>query len=135
MKKLFFLLVALPIFAFANPIEPIEGEELNINAINQALSSGNADALGFYFDESIEVAILGEEDIYSKSEAIGKVKSFFAKNMPDGFSQVHQGSSKGNDSEYCIGNMKAGGTTFRVYVYLGNTKGKKVIQELRFDKA
>ncbi len=129
MKNLFFLMLALPVFAFAT-----EPEDVNIDAITGALSSGNAEALGAYFDESVEVAVLDDENIYSKAEAIAKVKDFFAKNPPTAFSQVHQGASKGKDSQYCIGNMTAGGKTFRVYVYLGNTGGKSMIQELRFDK-
>lgn len=133
MKNLFFLLLAAPMLAFNTPVETDSAAD--INGITQALSSGDADALGSFFDESVEVAILGDEDIYDKSEAVQKVKIFFGKNKPSAFSQVHQGSSKGNDSQYCIGNMKAGSSTFRVYVYLGNNGGKKLIQELRFDKS
>lgn len=129
MKNLFFLLLTLPMFAFTS-----NDLDQNMEAITQAIRSGNADALGSYFDESVEVAILEDEDIYNKSEAIGKVKTFFSKYKPNNFSQVHQGKSKGSDSEYCIGNMVSGGTTFRVYVFVGNSGGKKLIQELRFDK-
>lgn len=129
MKNLFFLVLALPMLSFS----PVS-EGTDIDAISGALSSGNADALGNFFDESVEVAVLDDEDIYSKAEAIAKVKKFFAQNPPSTFSQVHQGASKGKDSQYCIGNMTAGGKTFRVYVYLGNNGNKPLIQELRFDK-
>ncbi|MGK0365724.1 MAG: hypothetical protein ACI85O_002792 [Saprospiraceae bacterium] len=129
MKNLLILLLAIPMFSFTTT-----GEETNIDAITKALSSGDAETLGSFFDESVEVAILDVEDIYDKPEAIQKVKSFFSQNKPSAFSQVHQGSSKGNDSQYCIGNMTAGGKTFRVYVYLGNTGNKTLIQEIRFDK-
>jgi len=128
MKNLLIMLLAVPMFAFTS------GETYNIDSITKALSSGDAETLGSFFDESVEVAILDAEDIYDKSEAVQKVKTFFTKNKPTAFSQVHQGSSKGNDSQYCIGNMTAGGKTFRVYVYLGNNGGKTLIQELRFDK-
>jgi hypothetical protein len=128
MKNLLILLLAIPMFSFT------AGEGASIDAITKALSSGDAETLGSFFDESVEVAILDVEDIYDKPEAVKKVKSFFTQNKPSAFSQVHQGSSKGKDSQYCIGNMTAGGKTFRVYVYLGNTGSKTLIQEIRFDK-
>ncbi|MCB0521576.1 MAG: DUF4783 domain-containing protein, partial [Saprospiraceae bacterium] len=45
-----------------------------------------------------------------------------------------QGASKGQDSQYCIGNLVASSGTFRVYVYMKVSGGKYLIQELRFDK-
>ena len=126
MKKFFFLLMLLPALAAT--------DALNIDTINKAISSGDADTLGKYFDESVELSILDEEDIYSKAEAVTKVKSFFAKHQPSGFSKVHEGTSKGNDSRYSIGNLKAGGGSFRVYVYTKEAGSGVVIQELRFDR-
>ncbi len=102
--------------------------------ITKAISSGDADALGQYFDQSVEVAVLDQEDIYDKAKAITVVKQFFAKNAPKSFSQVHQGASKGADSQYVIGNMTSNGGTFRVYIYVKMSGGKTLIQELRFDK-
>lgn len=109
-------------------------ESSNLEQITQAISSGNANALGSYFDRNVEIAVLDEEDIYSKAEAIKVVQRFFNENQPKSFSQVHKGTSKGSDSQYCIGNMSTGGGTFRVYVYMKTNGGDYLIQELRFDK-
>ena len=109
-------------------------EQQNLDAITKAISSGNADALGQYFDSNVEVAVMDKEETYSKAEAIKVVKEFFAKNKPSSFKQVHQGASKGQDSQYCIGNMTATSGTYRVYIYMKVSGGKGVIQELRFDK-
>lgn len=106
----------------------------NLPDITKAISSGDADALGQYFDQSVEVAVLDQEDIYDKAQAVGVVKQFFAKNAPKSFSQVHQGASKGADSQYVIGNLNTSGGTFRAYVYVKTSGGKTLIQELRFDK-
>lgn len=128
MKKFLFVLFLTPMLSFVNL------EELNLDAITKAISSGNADVLGQYFDANVEIAIQDKEDTYSKSEAIKVVKDFFSKNKPSSFKQVHQGASKGQDSQYCIGNLTATSGTFRVYIYLKVSTGKQVIQELRFDK-
>jgi len=102
--------------------------------ITKAISNGDAATLGQYFDQSVTVAILDQEDIYDKAGAINAVKQFFAKNAPRGFSQVHQGTSKGADSQYVIGNLNTSGGTFRAYIYVKSADGKTLIQELRFDK-
>ncbi len=128
MKNLLFFLLLAPMVAFVNI------EQQNLDAITKAISSGNADALGQYFDSNVEVAVMDKEETYSKAEAIKVVKEFFAKNKPSSFKQVHQGASKGQDSQYCIGNMTATSGTYRVYIYMKVSGGKGVIQELRFDK-
>jgi len=106
----------------------------NLPDITKAISSGDATSLGQYFDQSVTVAILDQEDIYDKAGATNAVKQFFAKNTPKGFSQVHQGASKGADSQYVIGNLTTSGGTFRAYIYVKSSGGKTLIQELRFDK-
>jgi hypothetical protein len=108
--------------------------DANLSEISKALRNGNADELAQYFDQTVEIAILDEEDQYDKAEAKQIVKNFFAKYKPSAYNQVHQGVSKGKDSQYTIGNLKANGDTFRVYVYMKVSGGKYIIQELRFDK-
>ncbi len=128
MKNFLFVLLLFPSIAFVNV------EELNLDAITKAISSGNADALGQYFDSNVEIAVMDKEETYAKAQAIQVMKDFFAKNKPSTFKQVHQGASKGQDSQYCIGNMTASSGTYRVYIYMKVSGGKQVIQELRFDK-
>lgn len=106
----------------------------NLSAISKALSEGNVAALEQYLDNQVEISILDKEDVYRKDEAVRVLKEFFSQNKPSSFSQVHQGASKGQDSQYCIGNLVANTGTFRVYIYLKVVNGKHLIQELRFDK-
>ena len=127
MKFILFWLVIAPIAFFT--------EELpNIGAITKAINDGDANTLGQFFDETVEIAILDSEDMYSKTQAIAKVKAFFDTTKPKSFKEMHQGTSKGQDSQYCIGNLTAGNGTYRVYIYMKVSGGKTVIQELRFDK-
>ena len=122
------------LFAFATmSMAPVENFQLS--AITKAISAGNADALGQYFDSKVEVAVKDVEKTYSKAEAIKIVKDFFAKNKPTSFKQVHQGASKGQDSQYVIGNMTAQSGAYRVYVFMKVDGDKHVIQELRFDRS
>lgn len=125
MKNLMFIFLLLPSIAMVQP---------NANGISKAISSGDAVALSQYFDQSIEISILDDVDMYDKAEAVQTLKSFFAKNKPKSYSQMHQGTSKGKDSQYTIGNLVTAANSYRVYVYLKVDNGQQLIQELRFDK-
>lgn len=102
--------------------------------ITRAISTGDVDALAQHFDQTVEIAVLDQEDMYDKATAVKIVKDFFAKNQPSSFKEVHQGTSKGADSQYVIGNMVTSGGTYRVYIYMKVSGSKMIIQELRFDK-
>ena len=109
-------------------------EDSNLSGITQAIGNGNTEALSQYFDQSVEIAVLDDEDVYSKDQAVEIVKTFFASNQPKSFVKAHEGTSRGNDSQYCIGNLETSTQTFRVYIYMKVTGSKYLVQELRFDK-
>lgn len=124
MKQFLLALLFFPALAFAQDGMP---------QITKALNSGDADALGAYFDESIELSILDEEGIYNKAQALQKVRRFLSQNAVTSFVEVHQGVSRSSDSKYVIGNIVTSSGTYRVYLYLSNINGKMIIQEFRFD--
>ena len=125
MKKFLGLLVFLPFLLGANT---------TTKDIFQALASGDADALGLYFDQQIEVVLTNKEGRMAKTEAIQAVKTFFAQNKPSGFSNMHQGDSKNSGAKYAIGNLTTASGTYRVYVYMKYNGATPVIQEIRIDK-
>jgi len=124
MKQLLFVLMFLPLFAIG---------QSGMAQITKALSSGDIETLGNYFDESIELSILEEEGIYNKAQALQKVRRFLTQNKVSSFAEVHQGATRSSDSQYVIGNLSTNGGTYRVYLYLTNSGGKMIIQEFRFD--
>ncbi|TNE48796.1 MAG: DUF4783 domain-containing protein [Bacteroidetes bacterium] len=128
MKNLLFLLLFAPFALAAYQGNP------SLDAISKALSAGDADALSQYFADNVEISILDKEQLYPKAKAKEAVRAFFDANKPKSFSQVHQGTSRENSDQYCIGNMSASTGSYRVYLYLKVSGGSAVIQEIRFDK-
>ena len=124
MKNLLFVLLALPLLAMTQG---------SLQQITSAIGKGNAEALAPFFDASVEISILEDVDIYDKQEAVSVVKGFFATHAPKGYSQVHEGTSKGKDSRYVIGKLNTSDGAYRVYLYLRSEGDKEIIQELRFD--
>lgn len=102
--------------------------------ITKALGTGDTDALAAIMDAEVDLSILGEDDFYSREQARQKLGAFFTANTPSSFSQVHQGSSKSDNEEYCIGNLTTKTGVYRVYILIAKESGKAVLQELRFDR-
>ncbi len=120
MKNLMFLILLIPCLAATQ----------SLDSISKALSKGDVESLSTYFDDNVEI----DDDFYDKKEATQVVKKFFSKHPPKSFSLIHQGTSKGENSKYFIGNLNTGSSTFRVYIYIKSSGSKDRIQELRFDK-
>jgi len=123
-KYTFLFCCLLPLFAFQMD---------SMNEIAQAIKAGDANGLGRYMADPIELAILGSESNYSKAEAIQKLQAFFGQNKPMGFSQVHEGTSKGQGSKYCLGNLETSTKTFRVYYLVTLEADTYKLQELRIE--
>lgn len=124
MKNLLIALIfAIPMLAFTD----YESE------ITKAIGKGDIETLAQYFDETVEICILDLEDLLDKDEAKAAIKSFFEKNKPNSFQVVHNGTSKGQDSKYFIGDLNTNTSMFRVYVYMKNTSDSYLIQEIRFE--
>ena len=128
MKNLIFLLFFAPVVVFANQGNP------SLEAISKALNAGDVENLSKYFAYNVEISILDNEQVYTKAKATEVVRSFFNSNKPKTFSQVHQGTSRENSDQYCIGNMTAANGSYRVYIYLKMNGANASNQEIRFDK-
>jgi hypothetical protein len=105
-----------------------------IGEVTDALGRGDLAALKGMMDAEVDLSLPTEENLYSREQAASKLQAFFAANAPAGFSQVHQGSSKSDDAEYCIGNLATATGSYRVYVYVARKGDRMVLQELRFDR-
>ena len=84
--------------------------------IARYLGNGDAEKLSAWFSGSMEITILGESNTCSRSQAKQILKSFYTSYTPRSFEVTHK-ASQGN-VKYAIGNLKAGGETFVVTVFL-----------------
>ena len=129
------ILITLLIAALAPALSALpSGLPLSVADIGRAIGNGNVEQLTQFMDAEVELSILEEEDLYSRSEAATRLRQFFAKFGPKAFNQVHQGSSKAADAEYVIGNLATERGNLRVYIYVAKRGDRVVLQELRFDR-
>ena len=102
----------------------------NLSSISKAMNSGDASALSQFFDDKVELSILDDENLYDKAGAQKALDAFFTKHKPKSYQRVHDGTSKGAGSKYTIGDLKAGNSVFRVYIYMKVAGSKYTIQEI-----
>ena len=103
------------------------------DAVTTALAKGDVAALSKFLDNTVELALPGLDDIYTREQATAKLKGFFGLHPPTGFSRVHGGTSRGEVGAYVIGSLKSGNASFRVYLY-GVGEATPTIQEIRIEE-
>jgi len=118
------IVVGLLFIAFT---QSVNSQSFPDKIVNSFLN-GNTTELAEFFNNSIELIILNEENVYSKSQAEQILKSFFKKNPPDSFVIIHEGGKE--VSRYAIGKLKSSTGTFRVTIYLSKNS---FIHQLRIE--
>jgi len=100
-------------------------------SLTEALKTGNSSMLSQHFNSSIEMAIPGQDDIYSKQQAELIAKDFFAKHVPKDFVLLHQGGKEG--SQYAIGRLITNNGDFRITLLIKLREDTPFIHQLRFE--
>jgi len=118
---LFFLLSA---FTYQSDEIP-EGITLSVRA-------GNAAELAKYFYTNIELVILDNEDVYSKTQAEQILRKFFTDHHPTSFKIIFEGGKE--TSRYAIGSLTTSTGNFRVYFLIKDQDGSPLIHQLRIEQ-
>jgi len=104
-----------------------------LEKIGTIIKKGDATLLSAYFDESVELTILDEDDSYSKDQAQAVITQFFEDYSVKSFKLIHEGASNGG-LKFGIGEMSTSGSSMRVYICLKEEDGTIIIPELRFEE-
>ncbi len=96
-----------------------------------AFKVGSAEELAKYFNNTIELAILEKEDVYSKIQAQQIIDNFFTDYYPKSFEFIHQGGK--GESKFAIGKLVTFNGTFRVTLLLKSQDEKSLIHQLRIE--
>lgn len=105
------------------------------NDILVALETGNAKLLSGYFNQNVELVVMDNDNVYSKSQAQQIVNNFFNSFSPveeNAFTVIHDGGK--TDAKYVIGKYKSEKGEFRVYFLLKKNNNKEYIHQLRIEK-
>ncbi len=134
MKKLRILIVALVVLSIATAfaISSLQDAPEVIKKAAFAIQTGNASELSKFFNKTVELELLGEENFYSKSQAELLLKDFFEKNKPVKFVINHQGVKE--TSSFAIGTLTTKDQTLRVSFFMKSEDKKSLIHQFRIEK-
>lgn len=103
-----------------------------LSSIARYLGNGDVDKLSAWFSASIEIVVLGESNICSRSQAKQILKAFYESYTPNSFEVTHK-AAHGN-VKYAVGSLKAGGTLFTVTLFLCLKETCYDIHQLKIEK-
>ena len=97
-----------------------------------SFKAGNAPELSRYVHDNVELIILDEEDVYSRTQAEQILRKFFTENKPESFRIIFEGGKE--NSRYAIGNLQTKKGEYRVYFLMKKQDGKPYIHQLRIEE-
>jgi hypothetical protein len=101
-------------------------------AIVLSFEAGNAHELASHFHNNVELIILDEEDVYSKSQAEQIIRKFFTEHKPKSFKVIFEGGKE--NSRYAIGSLDSSISKYRVYILMKKQDGIPLIHQLRIEE-
>ncbi len=126
MKTIFTFLIAVVILPYMSFVSIEE-----VDDVISALNKGDAATMAKFFDNNVEISILGKTGIYSTKQAESILKDFFDNNPVESFEMLHKGENNG--ATYCTGNLKTKNGVYRTTVFMKIKGAKNVLQTLRFE--
>jgi hypothetical protein len=103
-----------------------------IDDVASLIRQRNMHALARYFAPSVEIAILGEENIYTNVQSELILDKFFAQNKPLSVKILHKVSSNAN-YQFAVLTLTTDKGTYRVAYTMKGADGKLMLIELRIE--
>lgn len=100
--------------------------------IAKYIQNGDAERLSVWFAQSLEIDILGTNNVCSRQQAKQIVKEFFNEYSPKSFIISYRSGKA--PMIYAIGNLSAGGNKFRVTLFVKTQSDGNFIQQMRIEK-
>lgn len=124
---LFLSFVTFPVISYAQ-----ENDRDVFVPISKYIQQGNFENLSVWFDDNLELDILGNVNECSRNQAKQIMKAFFISNTPKHFAIVHKSGKA--PMQFAVGNMIAGGEKYRVTIFVKTQKNGNYIQQLKIEK-
>ncbi|MFA6334447.1 MAG: DUF4783 domain-containing protein [Bacteroidales bacterium] len=131
MKSVLFSLITA-LFAFSSLSAQPHSEQDVFVPIAKYIQNGDSDKLSAWFAQNLEVDILGTVNVCSKAQAKQIIKEFFYDYSPKSFIIAYRSGKA--PMKYAIGNLSAGGSKFRVTLFVKTQDDGNFIQQIRVEK-
>ncbi|NCB18201.1 MAG: DUF4783 domain-containing protein [Bacteroidia bacterium] len=129
MKNIFFVLLLTLVNSFSASAQK---EQDVFVPISKYIQNGDAERLSAWFAPNLEMDILGNSNVCSKQQAKQILKEFFNEYSPKTFEIAYKSGKA--PMKYAIGSLNAGGSKFRVTLFVKTQQNGNFIQQLRIEK-
>jgi len=131
MKKISFTLATFfSLAAIAVCILSFTSQSTNLDEVIGAIKGGNANGMGKYMDENVEITLPDKSNNYSKAQAVLVLKDFFDNNVVKTFDVKHKGDQNGG--HFCVGTLQTKSGNYRTTIFMKTITGKDYVKTLRF---
>jgi hypothetical protein len=131
MKKISFTLATFfSLAAIAISILSFTSQSSNLDEVIGAIKGGNANGMGKYMDENVEITLPDKSNNYSKAQAVLVLKDFFDNNVVKTFDVKHKGDQNGG--QFCVGTLQTKSGNYRTTIFMKTITGKDYVKTLRF---
>lgn len=103
-----------------------------LKGIEKAIVAGDAEALGAYFNTSVDVTVPSSDKSYSSQQATFVIKEFFTNSGVKEFESMHEGQS--GATYYSTGVLTTSKGEFDTNIFLKKIGEKYLITQIRFEK-
>lgn len=100
----------------------------------QAMKTNDFSAVESLLDNRIDLCIYESQDLFTKKEAIQKISNWIKEKKVVSITEVHSGRSGDNKSQYRVAQISASDGLYRVFVYVSDDHGKKMIKKIQIDR-
>jgi hypothetical protein len=129
-SALFSLFTAL--FAFTSLAAQPNAEQDVFVPIAKYIQNGDSEKLSAWFAQNLEIDILGTVNVCSKTQAKQIIKEFFSNYSPKSFTIDYRSGKP--PMKYAIGSLSAGGSKFRVTLFVKTQEDGNFLQQIRVEK-
>ena len=109
---------------------PIDDGDVFI-PIARYMEAGDSDKLSVWFADNLQVDVLGTINNCTRNQAKLIIRNFFAKNTPKSFKIMHKSGRP--PMNYAVANMDAGGSQYRVIIFVKSVDGKNEILQIKIE--
>ena len=130
----FSLTIALLVFLSLLGWSTVHGQSARevIDEVGESFIDGSVERLVKYFDERVEITLMGRRQEYSKAQAQYVMTQFFQDYPSGSFGILHRGTADG--VAYALGELRSSTGTFEVNIFVKVDPGASRVTEIRFDQ-
>ena len=99
--------------------------------IAKYMEAGDADKLSVWFADNLQVDVMGTINNCTRNQAKLILRNFFTNHTPKEFKIMHKSGRP--PMNYAVANLDAGGSQYRVIIFVKSVNGKNEILQIKIE--